>query len=177
MSLSKPLTLRHLCHLLNNILGLFYHRHIVFFTISLVKNTKCYLPKNSAFQWPRIKAVSNYLLSSSKRLQLRNPFLPRWNQLKSALGPAGNRSLPPSAWWCTTALTITPPCQLLNNRTFFILPNRFLPLWNQRKRARGPAGNRYSSFRVLAPLHHRDFSILRNPFLSLLTQLIYFKVI
>ena len=26
MSLSKPLTLRHLCHLLNNILGLFYHR-------------------------------------------------------------------------------------------------------------------------------------------------------
>ena len=40
MSLSKPLTLRHLCHLLNNILGLFYHRHIVFFTISLVKNTK-----------------------------------------------------------------------------------------------------------------------------------------
>ena len=48
MSLSKPLTLRHLCHLLNNILGLFYHRHIVFFTISLVKNTKCYLPKKSA---------------------------------------------------------------------------------------------------------------------------------
>ena len=44
-TLSKPLTLRHLCHLLNNILGLFYHRHIVFFTISLVKNTKCYLPK------------------------------------------------------------------------------------------------------------------------------------
>ena len=27
--------LRHLCHLLNNILGLFYHRHVVFFTISL----------------------------------------------------------------------------------------------------------------------------------------------
>ena len=48
MSLSKPLTLRHLCHLLNNILGLFYHRHIVFLTISLVKNIKCYLPKNSA---------------------------------------------------------------------------------------------------------------------------------
>ena len=45
MSLSKPLTLRHLCHLLNNIIGLFYHRHIVFFTISLVKNTKCCLPK------------------------------------------------------------------------------------------------------------------------------------
>ena len=42
MSLSKPLTLRHLCHLLNNILGLFYHRHIVFLIISLVKNTKCY---------------------------------------------------------------------------------------------------------------------------------------
>ena len=53
MSLSKPLTLRHLCHLLNNILGLFYHRHIVFFTISLVKNTKCYLPKQSAPEWPR----------------------------------------------------------------------------------------------------------------------------
>ena len=37
MSLSKPLTLRHLCHLLNNIIGLFYHRHIVFLTIFLVK--------------------------------------------------------------------------------------------------------------------------------------------
>ena len=55
MSLSKPLTLRHLCHLLNKILGLFYHRHIVFFTISWVKNTKCYLPKKSAFEWPRNK--------------------------------------------------------------------------------------------------------------------------
>ena len=47
MSLPKPLTLRHLCHLLNNILGLFYHRHIVFLTISLVKNTKCSLRKFS----------------------------------------------------------------------------------------------------------------------------------
>ena len=55
MSLSKPLTLRHLCHLLNQILGLFYHRHIVFFTISWVKNTKCYLPKKSALEWPRNK--------------------------------------------------------------------------------------------------------------------------
>ena len=43
MSLPKPLTLRHLCHLLNNILGYFYHRHIVFFSISLVKNTKSFL--------------------------------------------------------------------------------------------------------------------------------------
>ena len=49
MSLSKPLTLRHLRHLLNNILGLLiYHRYIVFLTISLVKNTKCYLPKKIA---------------------------------------------------------------------------------------------------------------------------------
>ena len=55
MSLSKPLTLRHLCHLLNKILGLFYHRHIVFFTISWLKNTKCYLPKKSALEWPRNK--------------------------------------------------------------------------------------------------------------------------
>ena len=53
MSLSKPLTLRHLCHLLNNILGPFYHRHIVFFTISFVKDTKCYLPGESAPVWPR----------------------------------------------------------------------------------------------------------------------------
>ena len=45
MSLSKPLTLRRLCRLLNNILGLFYHGHIVFLTIPLVKKTKCYLPK------------------------------------------------------------------------------------------------------------------------------------
>ena len=162
MSLPKPLTLRHLCHLFNNILGLFYHRHIVFFTISLVKNTKCYL------------RVSNNLLSSSKRLQLPNPFLPLWNQLKNALGPAGNRSSPPWAW-CTTALTTTLPCQLLISRTFFILPNRFLPLWNQRKRARDPAGNWSLSFRLRAPQHHNytteTFFILPNPFLSLLSQL------
>ena len=61
---------------LNNILGLFYHRHIVFFTISLVKNTKCYLSKKSASEWPRNKLLArNYLLSSSKRLQLPNRFL------------------------------------------------------------------------------------------------------
>ena len=58
MSLSKPLTLRHLCHLLNNILGLFYHRHILFLTISLVKNTKCYLPKKSAPECPRNKLLA-----------------------------------------------------------------------------------------------------------------------
>ena len=58
MSLSKPLTLRHLCHLLNNILGLFYHRHIVFLAISLVKNTKYYLPKKSAPQCPRNKLLA-----------------------------------------------------------------------------------------------------------------------
>ena len=119
MSLSKPLTLRHLCHLLNNIIGLFYHHHIVFFTISLDKNTKCYVPEKSAREWPR-----NKLLSSS-----------RWA-------------------WCTTALTITPPCQLLNSLNFFILPNRFLPLWNQGKRARGPAGNRSSPSRLGAPQHY-----------------------
>ena len=53
MSLSKPLTLRHLCHLLTNMLGLFYHRHIVFLAISLVKNTKYYLPKKNAPECPR----------------------------------------------------------------------------------------------------------------------------
>ena len=58
MSLSKPLTLRHLCHLLNNILGLFYHRHIVFLAISLVKNTKYYLPTKSAPQCPRNKPLA-----------------------------------------------------------------------------------------------------------------------
>ena len=58
MSLSKPLTLRHLCHLLNNKLGLFYHCHIVFLTISLVKNTKCYLPKKSAPECPRNKLLA-----------------------------------------------------------------------------------------------------------------------
>ena len=66
MSLSKPLTLRHLCHLLNKILGLFYQRHIVFFTISLVKNTKCYLPKKRAPEW----AVSNCLLGVELRCKL-----------------------------------------------------------------------------------------------------------
>ena len=66
---------------------------------------------------------------------------------------AGNRSTPPWASY-TRALTITPPCQLLNSYIFFILPNRFLPLWNQRKRACGPAGNRSSPFRLRAPQHH-----------------------
>ena len=66
---------------------------------------------------------------------------------------------------------------MLNSYTFFILPNRFLPLWNQRKRARGPAGNRCSplSFEhhsaTTTPLHHRDFSISPTPFHSLLSQL------
>ena len=55
MSLSKPLTLRHLCHLLNNMLGLSYHRHIVFLTISLVKNTKCYVPKKN---WELVLTLS-----------------------------------------------------------------------------------------------------------------------
>ena len=98
-------------------------------------------------------AFSNYLLSSSKRLQRSNWFLPLWNQLKSTLGPAGNRSSPPRALYIT-ALTITPPCQLLNSHTFFILPNRFLPLWNERKRSRGPAGIRSSPSRLGAPQHH-----------------------
>ena len=112
------------------------------------------------------------MLSYSKRLtQVPDPFLPLWSQLKSALGPAGSRSSPPWSW-CITASTITPPCQLLNSHTFFILTNRFLPLWNQRKRAGGPAGNRSSPFRLRAPQHHSDFSVLPNhPFLSLLSQL------
>ena len=164
MSLPKPLTLRHLCHLLNNILGFFYHRHIVFFTISLVKNTKCYLPKKSASEWPRNKLLATTcLVPHAKLLQLPNPFLPLWNQLKSALGPAGSRSSPPWAW-CTTALTNTRPCQLLNSHTLFILPNRFLPLWNQHKRARGPAGNPSSPFSHRAPLGaqaRNRFSLLR----------------
>ena len=102
--------------------------------------------------------------------QVPDPFLPLWSQLKSALGPAGNRSSLPWSW-CITAWTITPPCQLLNSHTFFILTNRFLPLWNQRKRAGGPTGNRSSPFRLRAPQHHSDFSVLPNPLLSLLSQL------
>ena len=78
------------------------------------------------------------------------------------------------------SLTITPPCQYLNSYIFFILTNRFLPLWNQRKKACGPAGNRSSPFRLRAPQHHsttapplhqRDFCILPNPFVSLFSQL------
>ena len=42
-----------------------------------------------------LEFTGNYLLSSSKRLQVPYPFLPLCNQLKSALGPAGNRSSPP----------------------------------------------------------------------------------
>ena len=100
----------------------------------------------------------NYLFSSSKQLQLSNLFLLLWNELKSAFNPAGNRSSPPRAWY-TTALTITPPCQLLNGHPDFILPNRFLLLWNQRKTARGPAGNRSSPFRLRALQHHHYTSV------------------
>ena len=92
MSLSKPLTLRHLCHLLNHILGLFYHRHIVFFTITLVKNTKCYLPKKCAPEWPRNKLLATTCLVSK--------------------GPA----------------TLKPT---YNQRDFSILPNPFLSLLRQ----------------------------------------------
>ena len=98
---------------LNNTLGLFYHRHIVFFTISLVKNTKCYLSKKSASEWPRNKLLArNYLLSSSKRLQLPNRSLPLWNQFKSALGAAGNRSSPPWAltFVCNSGSTYLLKC-------------------------------------------------------------------
>ena len=88
---------------------------------------------------------------------------------------AGNRSSP--SWVSyTRGLTITPPCQLLNSYIFFILPNRFLPLWNQRKRAyMRPSWKSvlplHASSNTTPPLHHRDFSILPNPFLSLLSQL------
>ena len=58
---------------------------------------------------------------------------------------------------------------------FSILPNRFLPLWIQRKRARGLAGNRSSPFRLRAPQHHHyttvTFLFYSNPSLSLLSQL------
>ena len=76
MSLSKPLTLRHLCHLLNNILGLFYHCHIVFFTISLVKNNKCYLPKNSVPEWPRNKLLAT--TCQVPQCQAGNRSSPSW---------------------------------------------------------------------------------------------------
>ena len=109
-----------------------------------------------------------YLLSSSKQLQLPNPFLPLWNQLKSVLGPAGKRSSSPWAW-CTTALTITPPCQLLNSHTLFILPNRFFHSVTDAKELAGEPGIDPRS--APPPLHRRDFSILSNAFLSLLSQL------
>ena len=139
MSLSKPLTLRHLYHFLNNIPCLFYHRHIVFFTISLVRNTKWDLPKKVLLNDLEKSCEQLFLLSSSKQLQLPNPFLPLWNQLKSVLGPAGKRSSSPWAW-CTTALTITPPCQLLNSHPFFILPNRFFHSVTDAKELAGEPG-------------------------------------
>ena len=133
MSLPKPLTLRHLCHLLNNILVLFYHRHIVFLTISLVKSTKCYLPKKSAPEWPR-NTTSNYLLSSSKGLQLRNPFSNLkacWPSWESILAPLG---------FVHHSLEHYTAGPIAEQPHLFILPNRFLPLWNQCKRAPRPSG-------------------------------------
>ena len=119
---------------LNNILGLFYHRHIVFFTISLVKNTKCYLSKKSASEWPRNKLLArNYLLSSSKRLQLPNRFLPLWNQLKSALASAVNRSSSP---W---ALTFN----------FFVIPDPLI-YWNAHFKYRVYQQKVYYSWKILA---------------------------
>ena len=142
MSLSKPLTLRHLCHLLNNILGLFYHRHIVFLTISLIKNTKSYLPKKSPPEWPR-----NKLLATIATCELPQNgynvliiFLHLWNKPKGAIGPAGNRSSPP---WASYTTALTP-------LVFFTLLNPFFSLWNRLKeKPRGTAWNR------AWPLHHR----------------------
>ena len=47
-------------------------------------------------------------------------------------------SSPPWSW-CITASTITPPCQLLNSHTFFILTNRLNRL---KQKAFSPAGSR-----------------------------------
>ena len=149
MSLSKPLTLRHLCHLLNNILGLFYHRYIVFFTISLLENTKCYLPNKSAPEWPRNKLLATTCWVPQNGYNFLILFFHFETNLKVLLAQLWIEPPPPPPHRAsyTTALTITPPCQFLNSRTFFILPIRFLPLWSQRKRARGPAGNRSSPFK------------------------------
>ena len=121
MSLSKPLTLRHLCHLLNKILGLFYHRHIVFFTISWLKNTKCYLPKKSALEWPRNKlSATTCQVPQNGHNNFLIGFFHSETNLKVLLAQLRIDPRPPWATY-TTALTITPPCQLPNSRTFFIL--------------------------------------------------------
>ena len=146
MSLSKPLTLRHLCHLLNNIPGLFYHRHFVFLTISLVKNTKCYLPKKSSPEWPRNKLLATtWPLSSSKRLQIPNPFSstlkptlkcswPNWESIVAPLGfvhrsldhyttvPIANKVRAPQHHHYTTVTFLAPePCPLLHRGSCSLL--------------------------------------------------------
>ena len=108
-------------------------------------------------------------------------FLPLWNQLKSALGPAGNRSSAPWASY-TTAWTITPPCQMLNSHTFsFYLIGFFHSEINVKELAAQPgidprpSGFKHHNTTTTPPLHHRDFSVLPNPSLSLLSP--YFMVI
>ena len=69
-------------------------------------------------------------------------FFPLWNQRKRARGPAGNRSSPP---WTTdnTALTVTPPCQLLTGvaPVTFLLVCSFgavvVVLWCSKPKGRG----------------------------------------
>ena len=128
------------------ICAIFLTTHLVFFTIV----TSSFWPS----LWSKILNVTSLkqMLPNDLEISCKQLLVATWH--KRALGPIRNWSSPPWAW-CTTALTITPPCQLLNSHTFFILP-----LWNQRKRARGPAGNGSSPFSLRAPpLHHRDFSI------------------
>ena len=61
--------------------------------------------------------------------------------------------------------------------SFFILPNRFLPLWNQRKKlAAQPGIDLRPSGTTTPPQHHRDSSILPKPFRSLLIQLSFMVI-
>ena len=97
MSLSKPLTLRHLCHLLNNILGIFYHRHIciVFLIISLVKILNAFsffTLLNPFFSLRnRLKKKSSW---NSRESSLAHSFrAPCTHQPKSACGPTRNPTL------------------------------------------------------------------------------------
>ena len=59
---------------------------------------------------------------------------------KKTLGPAGNRAWPTNLKHHNPAHYII--VALAGGSYFSILPNPFIPLWNQPKSARGPAGNR-----------------------------------
>ena len=138
---------------------------------------------NFLFIWKNKQIIKyNYLLSSSKRLQFLIFFFHSETNLKSALGPVGNRSSPlglgaPQPW----PLHHRANCWTATLFSFYLI-GFFHSETNVKELAAKPGidprplnfkhRNTAAPISISSPpVHHRDFSISPNPFLSLLNQL------